>query len=651
MRRVLKKITLTLVALLTVGIIALAVTGLPAPPALTVENVPRVPWKWAWRLASTVQSLNTTTSFTAWMPEDYQMLVGTGGGNVRHLTGPGASLGTVEGLPERATNIRLPKDSTNKIFIFSVDEGGSELYNHYLYDRTTQTATPWTHQGARSYLCCFNPEGNLVAYSSARRNGEDADLYLINPLDPASDEMVYQAEGVYVPRAWSQDGRYIAVIEHLSHTFERIHVFDVEKRSMRQLLPAWGDSVSYAQSTLTWSADSKSLFFASDYDAEVEQLYRFDMESESATAILESSWDITDLEITPDGTRLAFLMNEDGLSSLHVLDLQDGSVERISNVHQGVLGKGLYMHPWRSEFAVAVTSASNLTSVYSYDLENGSWTRWTHLGPDETDLPLVELQHYPTFDSVDGSQRMIPAFVFRASPIFEDPRPVLILIHGGPASQSGPLLRLGYDMMRRHGITVITPNVRGSSGYGKTYLKLDDHHRREDAVRDIGALLDWIATQETLDQNRIAVMGGSYGGYMVLASLTHYSDRLQCGIDLYGISNFVTFLEASQEHHFADAQRAEYGDERDPEVRAFLESISPANHADQITVPLMIFQGANDIRVKPEESRQMVERIREHGGTVHYIEAANEGHGLTKPLNLLYVGAAGMPLLEECLLQ
>ena len=258
---------------------------------------------------------------------------------------------------------------------------------------------------------------------------------------------------------------------------------------------------------------------------------------------------------------------------------------------------------------------------------------------------------YPSFDTVDGAARQIPAFVFPPGPGAEAPWPVLIDIHGGPAMQARSTLNPAYNVLRSFGVAVITPNVRGSTGYGKTYAELDNGPLRLDAVRDIGALLDWIAADVRFDESRVAVSGGSYGGYMVLASLVAYPDRFRCGVDLFGISDFVSFLEASEEGHFPDAQRAEYGDERDPDTRRFLDSISPANHAEEIRVPLLIYQGANDVRVKPAQSRRMVERIRAAGGQVRYIEAADEGHGLTQPLNLMYFGGAFATLMDECLLR
>jgi dipeptidyl aminopeptidase/acylaminoacyl peptidase len=244
---------------------------------------------------------------------------------------------------------------------------------------------------------------------------------------------------------------------------------------------------------------------------------------------------------------------------------------------------------------------------------------------------------------------MISAFLFDPPAEATRPSAVLVNIHGGPEAQAGPIVNPMMDMIRRRGIAVISPNVRGSAGYGKTFLTLDNGRLREDSVRDIGALLDWIATRPELDAERVAVLGGSYGGYMVLASAVHYGERLRCAFEMVGISNFVTFLENTEDYR-RDLRRVEYGDERDPEMRVFLESISPSNHADKIRIPLFVFSGKNDPRVPVSEGRQIMETVRANGGDVWYMEAADEGHGVSKPQNMLYLGAAGLAFLEQCLL-
>jgi dipeptidyl aminopeptidase/acylaminoacyl peptidase len=264
-------------------------------------------------------------------------------------------------------------------------------------------------------------------------------------------------------------------------------------------------------------------------------------------------------------------------------------------------------------------------------------------------FPPARLVHFPTFDTVEGEPRELSAFLLAPSESIAPPWPVWVEIHGGPESQATPVLSPMHDLLRERGIAVVAPNVRGSSGYGKTFLTLDNGYLREDSVRDIGALLDWIAAQPDLDADRVAVYGGSYGGYMVLAAAVHYSDRLRCALEFFGISNFVAFLENTQDYR-RDLRRAEYGDERDPEMRRFLESISPLNHADKIRLPLFVYGGLNDPRVPVSESRRIVETVRAGGGEVWYVEAANEGHSLAKPMNLMYVGSAAVAFTERFLL-
>jgi dipeptidyl aminopeptidase/acylaminoacyl peptidase len=312
---------------------------------------------------------------------------------------------------------------------------------------------------------------------------------------------------------------------------------------------------------------------------------------------------------------------------------------------------GLDFSPDGKRLGMTLISSQSPGDAYSIDLASGGLTRWTFSeagGLDTSRFASPEVVEFPTFDQVGGESRMIPAFYYR--PPGEGPFPVVVNIHGGPEGQARPFFNpITQYYVLEMGIAVLFPNVRGSSGYGKSYLLLDNAEKREDSVRDIGALLDWIETRPELDSDRIAVVGGSYGGYMVLASMVHFDDRLRAGIDLVGISNFVTFLENTSDYR-RDLRRVEYGDERDPEMRAFLESISPTNHAAKINKPLFVVQGLNDPRVPASESEQMVDVIRDHGGTVWYLMAKDEGHGFDKKANRDYFSHAAVLFLEQYLI-
>jgi len=300
------------------------------------------------------------------------------------------------------------------------------------------------------------------------------------------------------------------------------------------------------------------------------------------------------------------------------------------------------------KLALSLESPQSPRDVFVLEVERNAVVRYTRSesGPvDPLQFVPAELVHFPTFDRVDGKYRQIPAFVFR--PRTPGPHPVLIDIHGGPESQAVPTFSpFTQFLVRELGFVVITPNVRGSSGYGKTFLNLDNGEDREDAVKDIGALLVWIGLQKDLDAKGVFVSGGSYGGYMSLASMVNFSDRLRGGIDVVGISSFVTFLESTSAYR-RDLRRPEYGDERLPRMRAYLQRISPLTNAARISRPLLVVQGLNDPRVPASESQQMVAKIRGRGGEVWYLAAKDEGHGFRKKPNRDFYQKTIVAFLEK----
>jgi dipeptidyl aminopeptidase/acylaminoacyl peptidase len=361
-------------------------------------------------------------------------------------------------------------------------------------------------------------------------------------------------------------------------------------------------------------------------------------------------WNIYEVEISDNRRRMAFLANEGGVSRLYLMNPKTREYRIVDSMPVGV-AFGLRFSPDGSQLGMTLNRPQAPSDAYALrlgrnPLKYGRLVRWTESetgGIKENEFSAPELVHYPTFDG-----RRVPAWIHR--PQGEGPHPVIIRIHGGPESQARPVFTTIYQMwVAALGAAVIQPNVRGSSGYGKTYAGLDDGFRREDAVKDIGALLDWIEAQPDLDASRVAVYGASYGGYMALASAVHFSDRLKAVIDNVGISNFVTFLENTQDYR-RDQRRPEYGDERDPAMRAFLEKISPLNNVQSISVPMLIAQGQNDPRVPATEATQMVEALRAEGNTVWYMNALNEGHGYRKRENQNIFQQATIMFLQRYLI-
>jgi len=338
-------------------------------------------------------------------------------------------------------------------------------------------------------------------------------------------------------------------------------------------------------------------------------------------------------ELSPNGEWLAFSVNEDGISKLHLWKTATREEVALPELPIGQVF-GVEFSPDSGKLAMGIGSPQTPGDVYVLEIASGKLERWTYSevgGLDSSKFIMPELIHYETFDKVNGKPRKIPAFYYK--PAGDGPFPVLIDIHGGPEAQARPFFHSVRQLyLNEFGVAILTPNVRGSSGYGKSYLKLDNDYLREDSVKDIGKLLDWIEKRPELDSERVMVYGGSYGGYMVLACMTHFNDRLRGAIDVVGISNFVTFLENTREYR-RDLRRVEYGDERDPEMREFLNKISPTTNAHKITKPLYIAQGLNDPRVPASEAEQIAAAVRKNGGEVWYLLAKDEGHGFSKKRN------------------
>jgi dipeptidyl aminopeptidase/acylaminoacyl peptidase len=301
-----------------------------------------------------------------------------------------------------------------------------------------------------------------------------------------------------------------------------------------------------------------------------------------------------------------------------------------------------------NELGFSLTNARDPGDCYSLEVNTGKLERWTssETAVKTEEFPQAELVTWKTFDG-----KMISGFLYKPAAKFTGRRPVMVMIHGGPEGQSQPnfLGRYNY-LLNEMGIALIYPNVRGSTGYGKTFSLLDNGFKREDTYKDIDALFDWIATRADLDADRIAVMGGSYGGHMTLAVSTFYSGRIRCSVDIVGMSNLVTFLEHTEAYR-RDLRRVEYGDERDPKMREFLERIAPMNNIEKIKKPLLVIAGKNDPRVPVSESQQIADALKKQGTPVWLMIAKDEGHGYRKKPNQDFQFYATVEFLQQYLLQ
>ncbi|MFL6232104.1 MAG: S9 family peptidase [Thermoanaerobaculia bacterium] len=614
---------------------------LPVPESISVQGVPPIP-------ARSVEDLLPyenirSASVSDWHPKERRLLIRTRFSESPQIHEVGMPMGARTQLTfyrDPASNGLYRPGNPDQI-VYSLNEGGAENFQFFLLDRKTGRARRFTDGTHRYTSPVWSRDGKLLAYASNARNGRDMDVYVADPAAPGSERRVAEVQGSWSPLDWSADGRRVLLSEYISANEAYLHWVEAAGGEIHTLTPGnkRKEDPTVAYQGGRWSTDGRSVYTTSDRDSEFLRLVRLDLAT-GATTVLSGDvpWDVEQFDLSEDGRLLAFFTNEDGVSRLHLLDATTGAPLPTPDLPAGVSGGLLFRHG-SHEMAFDLSSARSPSDVYSYDPDSRRLERWTAseaggLNPEA--FPLPELIHYPTFDTTakNGPRRTIPAFAYRPSPErFQGRRPVYVSIHGGPEGQARPLFlgSMNY-LMDELGVVLVYPNVRGSTGYGKSYLKLDNGRLREDSVKDIGALLDWIATQPDLDPKRVMVAGGSYGGYMSLAVMTFYSDRLACGWDTVGISNFVTFLEHTQGYR-QDLRRAEYGDERDPQMRAFLEGIAPVNRAKQITRPLLVSQGANDPRVPLAESDQIAAAVKSNGVPVWYLVAKDEGHGFGKKTN------------------
>jgi len=541
-------------------------------------------------------------------------------------------------------------------FLFSRDRGGNENAQLYVQGVDERQPRRLTDGRSRHGNALWSPDGRRMAFQGNGRNGSSQDVYVVEVEGNAAPRRVVTAQGqTWTPLDWSPDGQKLLLLDYISVTDAALYIADVASGAFSRVVlkadsgkPAPQTGIGMAR----FSLDGRGVWLTADLGGEFLQLRFVDLADGSLrTLTADIPWDIEDFDFSRDGRWLAHVANVDGYSQLTLLDLGAAQSRRLTELPQGLIAN-LRFDRTSSRLGFSLETSVAPREAWTYNLSAAQATRWTF---SETGLAdparagAIEVFRYPTWDRDGRAPRRIPALLQK--PAGGGKHPVVIDIHGGPEGQSRPRYNpfLHY-LVGELGFAVIQPNVRGSTGYGRRYTSLDNGRLREDAVRDIGALLVWIGAQPDLDPERVVVMGGSYGGYMVLASLVAYGERLRGGIDVVGISNFVTFLTNTADYR-RDLRRAEYGDERDPAMRAFLQKISPLSRAEAIRRPLLVVQGLRDPRVPASESEQLVAQLRAQGGEVWYLAAKDEGHGFRKKTNRDFYQQTAATFLERQLLQ
>lgn len=551
---------------------------------------------------------------------------------------------------EPVTRLRSTKNPKMNGFVYDINIGGNEQNQIYYYDLSNGSSHLITDGTSKNDFSLWNHAGNELVYSSNAINQIDFHIFStkITADLKIENKLLFKAAGKWYPVCWSLDDRFLIISKFISALQAEPHLLEVATGQLTKLYPS-NKKVFFTR--LLFSKLNNQLYIVSDEDTDFLKLRLYDILTGEQQLLTEKlNWNIESIALDKTGNHLAFICNENGYYKLYLMDTKTYEYKPLSDIPKGQVTQ-IKFDETGNFLAMNISSYSNANEVFVYDIKNLKITQWTFINAPSTEeitFAKPSLIHYPSFDNVNGKKRQIPAFCYL--PDKQGSFPTLIHIHGGPESQFEPNYHPFFQyLINQLGIAIIAPNVRGSWGYGKKYIALDDGFKREDSVKDIGALLDWIAANPNLNEKQVGVMGGSYGGYMVYAALIHYAKRLTCGISRVGISNFVTFLENTKAYR-RDIRREEYGDERIPEMRKFLHEISPTTNAHKISKPMLIVQGGNDPRVPESEAKQMYDSLTNNGIPVWYILAKDEGHGFKKKKNIDYYHKVAISFLKQYLL-
>ena len=591
-----------------------------------LQNVPETPAD----VVAAVQRYQNyrAATFQDWLA-DGSILIATRFGStqqIHRVTTPGGARTqiTFESEPV-ASATAIP--GTDR-FVFVRDTGGDEWFQIYAAGLTGEPAR-LTEPGTRNQSAAFSPDGRMTAWSRATKGSSEYEIYVADPADARSARSVYREAGSISPDDISADRTQLLFTRNISNRESKLFVLDLATGKATEIAPKAG-TVRYEGAR--FARDSRSVYVISDKGSDFGRLVQIDVASGKDTVLTpDLKWDVENFTLSDDDRLLAYSVNEDGFSNVVVRDLVTHRALPQPELPRGVL-QNIAFSPDKARLAFDLSTATSAGDVWTWDVTGTGLTRWTTSELGGLDPAKLAEPQLVRFESFDGES--VAALVYRPAGVAADVRtPVIMDIHGGPESQTRPSWNVGAQYFAGVlGATVILPNVRGSTGYGRRYADLDNAEKREDSVKDVGALLDWIAEQPNLDKNRIAVYGQSYGGYMSLAVSTHYADRLVGGVERYGISDFASFLKNTEAYR-RDNRRAEYGDERDPKMQAVFKRIAPLANVAKITKPMLVMQGANDPRVPKSESDQVVAGIRANGVETWYVVFADEGHGFLKKHN------------------
>ena len=588
-------------------------TSLAIPDRANVDGLPPIPMSIVDGVAPYAQFRQAR--LLGWHPTARRLLISTAFGNVtqvHEVRTPGGARTQLTFFRDGVTGGASYAPGGRSVVFRKDTSGGGEAMQLFRYDLDSGRITLLTDGKSRHGVPAWSHRRGLVAFSSTRRNGKDRDLWVMDPLAPGSARMIAEVDGTWDALDWSADDKEVLAQQLIAGSTEtRLWRIGVESRRRALVTPQGGNPARW--SAAQFSADGRAVYALSDRDSEVTRVWKGDLATGKWMPLTGEGVAIEAFSAAPVGTAIAVVADRGATSELQIIDGTAVKPRKVSSIPRGVISSVAW-HGSGTTLAIEFAGARTFRDVYAVDVKSGRLERWTSSemgGASQDALPDAELIEWKSFDG-----RMIPGILYRPAKRFTGPRPVMINVHGGPEARERPRALGRSNYFRNElGMAIIYPNIRGSIGYGKTYEHLDDRQNREDAVKDIGALLDWIATRPEFDKDRVMLTGISYGGYVTLAAAIAYGDRIRCAFEGFGLSDFVAFLDGTDPSRRRD-RLAEYGDPADPAMRTFLKGISPLTHAAKLKVPLFIVQGAKDTRVPPDQAEAMVRAVRANGTPV-----------------------------------
>ena len=624
-------------------------SNIKIPNGIYIDGIPPIPVP----QTETVNpySFSRFSYLQDWHPTKQEILIISDIGTVQQAYSvaiPGGMRKQLTFFNEPVSQSLFEPKNGNYIIVLK-DKGGDEFYQVYRQDLSSGK-TVLLSNGGRSYVSnlFWNKKGDKLYYTSLNPKSSTKQIFSINPEIPASNQIFITLEG---PN-WNLvciSGDESKVILNApfqgSNSFNTLWLYNVNSGNKQLLLPGKEKKGFYFP--IEFSDDDSGMYLITNQENEFNQLAFYNFKNHDLHILTHFNWDVRSAALSPDKTKLAFTVNEAGNIKPYVFYTKSKKYEMIKGLPVGFISGMVWAKDSKTLGFQLSTSYAN-SDIYEWNSSTGKVLPWVQNetgGIDASTIPAPELIKWKSFDGLE-----ISGFLYPAAKKFKDKRPVIIDIHGGPVMQSLPIFNNKVNYYTNElGISVIFPNIRGSDGFGKMFAELDNGIKKENAVKDIGSLLDWIALNPQLDANRVMVTGGSYGGYMTYRTAIEYNDRIRCAVEAFGISDMFSY-KSTIDSVYKEFFTQEYGDDKEPEILEYFRKISPLKNAKKITKPIFIVQGKNDPRIPYTESEQMVATIKKNGGTVWYLLANNEGHGFSKQENIDYLFYATVEFIKKYLL-